>query len=75
MRDGHSINSQQAIKDHMQQKVLVVDESDRQIWSLVTNVPLVSIYVAVIAAIFNFLLPGFGTAIAACAASHNVSKT
>ena len=37
--------------------------------------PVVHKYLAVAAAVFNLILPGFGTAIAACgAASGNVSK-
>ena len=42
---------------------------------LVSNVPYVSKPVAVVAAIFNLLIPGFGTVIASCAADQNVSKT
>ena len=54
---------------------MVVDDIDRQVWALVSNVPYVTKPVAIIAAILNFLLPGFGTMIAACAASDTVSKT
>tara|TARA_B110000285_G_C14686202_1_gene406977 strand:+ start:53 stop:214 length:162 start_codon:yes stop_codon:yes gene_type:complete len=50
----------------MQQKVLIVDDLDRQVWMLVSNVPYVSKPVAVVAAIFNVLIPGFGTVIASC---------
>ena len=63
------------IQGHFQQKVMVVDDIDRQVWALVSNVPYVTKPVAIIAAILNFLLPGLGTAIAASAASDNVSKT
>ena len=52
-----------------------MDDLDRQVWMLVSNVPYVSKPVAVVAAIFNLLIPGFGTMIAACAADQNVSKT
>ena len=65
----------QALQGHFQQKVMVVDNIDRQVWELVSNVPYVQKPVAIIAAIFNFLFPGFGTMIAACAAQDNVSKT
>ena len=44
-------------------------------WALVSNVPYVSKPVAFVAAFFNFIFPGLGTAIAACAANENVSKT
>ena len=54
---------------------MVVDDVDRQVWALVSNVPYVTKPVAIIAAILNFLLPGFGTMIAACASNETVSKT
>ena len=54
---------------------MVVDDIDRQVWALVSNVPYVTKPVAIIAAILNFFLPGFGTMIAACAATDTVSKT
>ena len=37
--------------------------------------PYVGKPVAIIAAILNIILPGFGTALAACMANDNVSKT
>ena len=63
------------LQGHFQQKVMVVDNIDKQVWLLVSDVPYVSKPVAIIAAILNFLLPGFGTVLAACMASDNVSKT
>ena len=63
-----------AMQNHFQQKVLVVDDVDRQVWELVSNVPLVSKPVAIVAAVMNVLLPWFGTAIAACASEDIVSK-
>ena len=42
---------------------------------LVSNVPFVTKPVAVVSAILNVLIPGLGTAIAACFADQNVSKT
>ena len=43
---------------------------------IATNVPLVSKPIAVITGIVNFILPGFGTLIAACCTeSYAVSKT
>ena len=63
------------MKDHMEKKIMVVDEKDKQVWDLVTDVPLVTKPVAVISAVLNLLIPGLGTAIAACSAKDNVSKT
>ena len=54
---------------------MVVDDVDRQVFGLVTNVPLVSKPVAILCAVLNFLLPGVGTIVAACAAEDTVSKT
>ena len=42
---------------------------------MATNVPHVSKPVAGVCVLFNLIFPGFGTLIAACAASDNVSKT
>ena len=63
------------VQDHIQRKVMVVDDLDRQVWALVSDVPYLSKPVAIVAAILNFLLPGFGTVLAACAANDTVSKT
>ena len=63
------------IQAHFQQKVLVVDDVDRQVWGLVSNVPLVSKPVAVVCAVLNFFVPGLGTLVAACTADDSVSKT
>ena len=67
--------SQDLVKAHMQQKVMVIDDVDRQVWELISNVPSVGKPVAVVQALFNFILPGTGTWITACAANENVSKT
>ena len=53
---------------------MVLDDVDKQVWDLVTNVPSVSKPVAVVAAVLNVFLPGFGTFVAACSAPENVSK-
>ena len=52
-----------------------VDNIDRQVWLLLSDVPYVSKPVATIAAILNLLIPGLGTTLAACFANENVSKT
>ena len=62
------------IKSHFATRVIPVDEQDRQIWNLITEVPLVTKPVAIGCAVVNLIFPGFGTIIAACAASDNVSK-
>ncbi len=50
----------------MRNKVVKIGDTDREMWERITNVPKVSKTCAVISAIFNFLLPGFGTLITAC---------
>ena len=62
-------------KHHFQNKVMVVDDVDRQVFELVSNVPYNSKPVAIVVALFNFIFPGFGTLISACASSDSVSKT
>lgn len=52
-----------------------LDDVDKQVWEQVTNVPKVSKPVAFVAGGMNVILPGWGTMVAACAASENVSKT
>ena len=60
---------------HLKNKLVKIGDSDRQIWERVSNVPHVSKTCAVISAIFNFILPGFGTLIASCFTEEdNVSK-
>ena len=62
------------VKEHFQNKVMVVDDVDKQIWELVTNVPLVNKHVAIGCGVVNLIFPGIGTIIAACSAQDNVSK-
>ena len=64
-------------KEHLQKRVMKVDVYDQQVWDIVRDVPRVNNVVAVIAAILNLILPGFGTIVAACASQGNdtVSKT
>ena len=54
---------------------MAVDETDRMVWGLITDVPKVSKPVAIISGILNLVIPGAGTLMAACAAHDNVSKT
>ena len=61
-------------KEHFKTKVMVVDDVDRQIWELVTNVPRIPKPLAFICAFLNLIIPGFGTIVAACMAPNNVSK-
>ena len=51
----------------MTNKVIVVDEVDKQVWELISNVPFVTKPVAAVCTLFNFMIPGFGTMIASCA--------
>ena len=62
------------MKSHMTNKVMVVDDIDKQIWELASQVPYVSKPVAAVCVVLNFLLPGFGTMVAACASQDTVSK-
>ena len=50
------------------------DNTDTQVWKLLVDVPAVHRYLAVGCAVLNVLLPGFGTAIAACGGPGKVSK-
>ena len=61
--------------EHMRNKVMIVDDTDKRVWGLITNVPHVNKPVAVVQAVVNFILPGFGTFIFACASPDTVSKT
>ena len=45
---------------------MVVDEKDKQLWALITDVPLVSKPIAVVSALLNLIIPGLGTLVAAC---------
>ena len=55
--------------------MIAPDNTDSQVWKAITDVPAVHRYVAVICATLNVVLPGFGTAIAACASAQGtVSK-
>ena len=59
----------------MKQKVLVIDNHDKEIWERITNVPYVSKGLSVLVLFLNLLLPGLGTAIAACNTKYDsVSK-
>ena len=61
--------------DHIRNKVMIVDDVDRQVWELVTNVPRVNKILSYVCAFLNLILPGWGTLIAECAAQDNVSKS
>ena len=61
--------------DHMKTKVLTIDQDDKKIWELITNVPHVSKPVAVAQAILNLIFPGFGTIVMAFASKETTSKT
>jgi len=52
-----------------------VDETDKQVWEMTTNVPRVSKPIAIVCAVLNFIVPGLGTLVAACSHQDNVSKT
>ena len=52
-----------------------VNDNDKYLWEQLVEVPKVSQIVAIISAILNIILPGFGTIVAACAVDDLVSKT
>ena len=58
-----------------QTRIMVVSEEDRHIWSLVTEVPKLSLNHAYACALLNIFLPGVGTLVAACSGDGVVSKT
>ena len=62
---GKKITADQA-KEFMQQKVVKVGDSDKEIWRLLTDVPKLNKVLAIVFAIINVILPGFGTMFAAC---------
>ena len=79
---GRKMNTnemKEKVRDHFQNKVMKNNEYDTRMWNYVSDVPKVSRPVAYIAAFINVVLPGFGTAIAAFAATSTsqaaVSKT
>ena len=57
------------MKDHFQNKVMKNNEYDIRVWNYVKDVPKVSKPIAYIVAFINVILPGWGTAIAAFAAT------
>ena len=63
------------MKEHMKTKVMVVDNHDRELWEKISNVPYTSKGLAIGVLLLNLLLPGFGTALAACNTKYDsVSK-
>ena len=62
---GGKITKEQA-KEYMQQKVIKVGDNDKEIWRLISDVPKLNKVLAVVFAIINVILPGFGTMFAAC---------
>ena len=70
----HQLYKQRA-SEHFNNKVLVVDDVDKQVFEMMTNVPHVSKPIAGVCAVLNLIFPGFGTLVAACASQENVSKT
>ena len=77
LRDMNKDQMKAAVKDHFQNKVMKPNEYDNQVWDYVSDVPKVSMVVAYVVAFINLILPGFGTLIAAFAATSQtaVSKT
>ena len=74
-RNNEFISNLRKSQPRFKNKVMQVDETDRMVWGLITDVPKVSKPVAIISGILNLVIPGAGTLVAACAAHDNVSKT
>ena len=75
---GQKIDAEKAkaaVRDHFTNKLMPIDDIDRQVWQHVTTIPKVSQPVAIVCAVFNLLLPGWGTWIMACASDETVPKT
>ena len=70
-----SVQMRESAKNNINNKILVVDDIDRQVWEYLTLVPRVGREIAVASLLINLILPGFGTLLSACYASDNVSKT
>ena len=63
------------MKEHVNTKILVIDDIDRQIFELVSIMPQLSKPMAWFSGIINLVLPGFGTMMATCSTGETVSKT
>ena len=60
-----------SIKQHFTENVVPIGDEDREIYQMVTNVPKISKIGAIASALLNFLIPGFGTAFAACSVAND----
>ena len=68
---GIEINHEEAkakARAHLNEKVLKVDETDKAVWALMTNVPRINKNLAMVCAVLNVIIPGSGTLLAACSA-------
>ena len=73
---GLSSPRQNDLQDIVKRRLLSVENDDRDMWDIATNVPKVSKPIAVAACVCNFIFPGSGTMLAACLTeSVTVSKT
>ena len=63
-------------KDFLTQKVMPLDDTDRDIWEIISHntIPRLNKVLAVICAFLNLIFPGLGTLVAACAASDTTPK-
>eukprot|EP00352_Strombidinopsis_acuminata_P002345 CAMPEP_0176377566 /NCGR_PEP_ID=MMETSP0126-20121128/28982_1 /TAXON_ID=141414 ORGANISM="Strombidinopsis acuminatum, Strain SPMC142" /NCGR_SAMPLE_ID=MMETSP0126 /ASSEMBLY_ACC=CAM_ASM_000229 /LENGTH=76 /DNA_ID=CAMNT_0017739463 /DNA_START=49 /DNA_END=276 /DNA_ORIENTATION=+ len=58
------------ISDHLKAHALPIDETDKIVWMLLTDVPKMSTTTAFICLFLNIILPGFGTMFAATTQEH-----
>jgi len=71
---ANNAQMQDQVKQHMQNK-MKVDDADYHVWFLISDVPTVQKPVAFVAGVINFILPGFGTLLAACVTEDSGDKT
>ena len=74
---SHNNQMREQAKDYMNNKLIKVGDRDKQAWDMVREVPKINKYLAILFAIVNIVMPGWGTMFAACFASveETVSKT
>jgi len=61
-------------RDHFSNKVIKIDDHDRQVWEMLKNVPRIPKVLSFFCAIINLIVPGSGTILAACLGTDTVSK-
>ena len=63
---SHSNVLKEQARAYMNDRVIKVDERDMQMWKLTCTVPKIHKFLAILFALINVVLPGFGTMFATC---------